>query len=131
MSKIAAFVIGSLIVLFFGCAKKEAAAETQSMLLEQTAPIPENPVRNPFLTQEEEQEKELAGAGNRISLDYPILSAILYSSFQISKAIINGEILKIGDYIDNKEIIEIQPEAVILKDAQAQYIIRLKNIPGL
>jgi hypothetical protein len=137
-------VTGSLIVLSFGCAKKEsatpaasgveavstqlkeaAAAETQKKLLEQTAPGQEKPMRNPFLTQEEEQEKELVGSGNRISLDYLILSAILYSSFHTSKAIIDGEILRIGDYVDNKEIVEIQPEAVILKDAQTQYIVKL------
>lgn len=35
-------------------------------------------------------------------------------------AIINGEILKVGDFIDNKEIVEIYSRAVILKDKDGE-----------
>ncbi|MEK7578605.1 MAG: hypothetical protein AAB456_02710 [Patescibacteria group bacterium] len=130
--------------LSFGCTKKEAApitaneagqqdetaaAQTQDKPLEQIMQAAKEPIRNPFLT--EEEENELIDTGNLIPADYLILSAVIYSSLNKSKAIVNGQILKMGDYVDNKEIIEIQPEAVILKDARAQYIIRLKNIPGV
>jgi len=84
--------------------------------------------RNPFLTDEEEEEFD--DSVKAIPIDYLRLTAILYSPPNKSKAIIDGRILEIGSYIDNKETVEIQPEAVILKDAQAEYIIKLKNISG-
>lgn len=147
MSRIAELVIGSFIVLSFGCAKKEAAtpaasgaeivsteqketaaAEIQDKPIEKIIQAAKQPLRNPFLT--EEEEREAVDLGNAISIDYLALSAIIYSTFNKSKAIINGQVLKIGDYVDNKEIIKIQPEAVILKNAQAQYIVKLKTGSG-
>lgn len=133
-----------LLAISFGCTKKEtasvvaneagpqdemAAAQIQDKPLEQIIQAAKEPIHNPFLT--EEEESKLIDTGNLIPADYLTLSAVIYSTLNKSKAIVNGQILKMGDYIDNKEIVEIQPEAVILKDAQAQYIIRLKNIPGV
>ena len=158
MNRALIFIVSSLLALSFGCTKKEAAptvaneasrqdetaaAQIQDKPLEQITQAAKEPTHNPFLT--EEEEKEVIDTGNLIPADYLILSAVIYSSFPAersetgsrlrrenkSKAIINGQILKMGDYVDNKEIVEIQPEAVILKDARAQYIIRLKNIPGV
>lgn len=95
---------------------RETTQEAVSYLREVTS--------NPFLTQEEE-ERAFAEKGKRIPIDYFVLSAILYSS-SASKAIINGQILEKGNTIDNKEIIDILPDAVILKDSQSEYVVRLK-----
>ena len=82
---------------------------------------------NPFLTQEEENAAKETGAKNPI--DYHVLYGVLYSP-NASRKIINGQILGVGDSIDNKTVIKIEPEAVILKDAQGEYIVRLKRITG-
>lgn len=140
MNKIFAFILGLTLLLFFGfgCERQEVeiigqstvpAGETEKLLPKEPAQelmLSSVEVKsNPFLT--EEEERAFAEQGKRIPIDYFVLSAILYSS-SASKAIINGRILEIGDYIDNKEIIEIQPEAVILKDSQSEYIVRLKRL---
>jgi len=80
---------------------------------------------NPFLTAEEEQYFKDERLGT--SLDYLLLSAIFYFPGQ-SKAIINGQILKVSDFIDNKEIVEILPNAVILQDNKGEYFVGLKKV---
>lgn len=140
MNKIFAFILGLTLLLFFGfgCERQEVKIIGQSSVPagETEKPSPKEPVQklilssvevtsNPFLT--EEEERAFADLGKRIPIDYLITSAILYSP-SASIAIINGRILKKGDTIDNKEIIEIQPEAVILKDSQGEYIVRLKRV---
>lgn len=141
MNKISVIFMSSLF-LFSGCGSKEEAGITtqigippldskitahQSRSEEVQANISPltQTASNPFLTKEEEQA--FGELGKAIPIDYLHLSAILYSPLR-SRAIIDGRILEIGDYIDNKEVIEIQPEAVILKDAQSQYIVRLKKV---
>lgn len=84
-------------------------------------------MRNPFLTQEE--ENDLKQIGTTIPINYLMLQAVLYSP-NASRAIINGQIVVVGDSIDNKKVIRIEPEAVILKDAQSEYIVRLKGVAG-
>lgn len=80
---------------------------------------------NPFLTLEEEEFfKDL---GEAIPIDYLNLSAILYSP-GVSKIIINGYVLEVNDNIDGKKIIDIQPDKVTLKDAEGEYVIRLRKI---
>lgn len=81
--------------------------------------------RSPFLTFEENQK--VSEFGNASDIDYLALSAIFYSRTG-SVAIIDGKVLREGDIVDNKEIVEIMPEAVILKDAQNEYIIKIKGI---
>lgn len=81
---------------------------------------------NPFLTREEEES--FKDTGKRIPLGSMMLSAVVYSQVEKSKAIINGRILREGDLIENKQVIEIQPEAVVLKDIQGEYIVTLKNV---
>ncbi len=82
---------------------------------------------NPFLTQKE--EKVLAELGNAIPLEYLQVSAIFYSasSFQ-SRAIIDGKVLVLGDSIDNKEIIKINPEDVVLEDSQGHYVAKMTGV---
>jgi hypothetical protein len=81
---------------------------------------------NPFLTKEEEENfKETQG---RIIVEDMTLSAVMYSPPD-SKVIIDGSILKEGDNIGSKKIIEIQPKAVILRDesSKREYILRTKD----
>ncbi|MDD4907783.1 MAG: general secretion pathway protein GspB [Candidatus Omnitrophica bacterium] len=81
---------------------------------------------NPFLTKEEEENyKETQG---RILIENMTLSAVMYSP-PSSKVIIDGAILKEGDNIGQKKIIEIQPKAVILKDdsSKSEYILKTKD----
>lgn len=133
--------------LFFGCAKQgqedtqnlqETQAQTEEVVTEEAkTPVEQEKskeasgdmtkMRNPFLTQEEEGvTKE---TGSFIPINYLSLSAVIYSPRE-SRAIINGQILKVGDNIDNKQVVKIEPEAVILKDAQGEYIVRLKKVAG-
>ena len=82
---------------------------------------------NPFLTKEEEEAfKETQG---RIIIEDMNLSAIMYSPPN-SKVIINGTILKEGDAIGPKKILEIQPKMVILKDeiTKREYILKTKGV---
>ncbi len=79
---------------------------------------------NPFLTWEE--EKELSKTKKRKILDYLTLSAIFYSS-KNSFVVIEGHILKEGDMIDEKKIVKIEPEKVILKDEEGEYVVFLKD----
>lgn len=135
------------VFLLAGCGKKEAAVPpavvsgapttefaaapekaNQPWQKQETAFAPDEVTRNPFLS--EEEESEFRDAGRAVAIDYLGLSAILYSSADRSKAILQGRILQKGDSIGDKEIIEIRPEAVILKDAAAEYIVRLKDLGG-
>lgn len=81
--------------------------------------------RNPFLTYEEEEffEKEM-----KEEIDYLTLSGVFYSS-GVSYAIIDGRIVKEKDIIDNKEVVKIGREEVILKDSQdKEYVVKVKKI---
>lgn len=140
--KRSAKVIISLLILFPVYLKQDIAIVVgQPVLLEaktdvvppeqgQAAPLIESVRLNPFLSSEEEQDflapKRLA----LIVLDYLNLSAIFCSPEKTnSKAIINGMIFKMGDVIDardGKKIVEIHPQAVILRDMRdAEYIVTL------
>ena len=80
---------------------------------------------NPFLTPQE--EKNFSGTGKYVPLDYLSLSAVIYSPTSC-KAIVNGKILELGGSIDNKKVVAIRPEEVVLKDSQSEYILRLKKV---
>ena len=96
----------------------------------QAAPLIESIRLNPFLSFEEERNflapKRLA----LIVLNYLNLSAIFCSPEKTnSKAIINGMICRMGDVVearDGKKIVEIHPQAVILRDMRdVEYIVTL------
>ena len=81
---------------------------------------------NPFLTKEEEEAfRETQG---RVPIKDMTLSAIMYSPPN-SKVIIDGAILKEGNTVGTKKIIEIQPKMVILKDetTKLEYILKAKE----
>lgn len=80
---------------------------------------------NPFLDRREEKKYE--DEAERV-LEGVKLTAVLYSP-KGSKAMIDGRIMKVGDVIDNKEIIKIKSEKVILKDYLGQeFLLEMDNI---
>lgn len=86
---------------------------------------PRDKERNPFLTSEEEEMFKMGEI-----IDYLNLSAIFYSP-HYSYAVIDGRIIKEKDIIDNKEVILIKPEKVILEDSQRnRYVIKIKGVIG-
>jgi hypothetical protein len=81
--------------------------------------------KNPFLR--ESEESVFDSAKDRLPVTYLNLSAIFYSP-GASAAIIDGRFFKEGDTVDNKKIVTISAEEVILKDAQSVYVLKLKGI---
>lgn len=79
---------------------------------------------NPFLEKEEEASWDLEDKSIAENLN---LTAIFYYPPN-SKAIIDGRIVKEGDIIDNKEIIKINSQEVVLRDIHNEYILKLKEI---
>ena len=77
---------------------------------------------NPFLTVEEEKA---FGKNSREVLTNLKLSAI-FNSAKNSYAIVDGKIVKINDKIYDKEVVEINRDNVILKDAGREYIVNLR-----
>ncbi|MFH1339341.1 MAG: hypothetical protein ABIH40_05820 [Candidatus Omnitrophota bacterium] len=80
---------------------------------------------NPFLTPEE-AEYFSQSEGKEVIEDFH-LTAILYSPLR-RRAIIDGRILGEGDSVDNKRIVQILGESVILKDEEGEYVLRLGEI---
>ncbi len=136
------FLYVFLIFLFWGCSRKEAidmsqtdqlqTAETtvvqeeDAQKLKKMPGLKEEGVRNPFLTDEE--DKEFSASSNAIPIEGMELSIVGYAEDNsLSHAVINGVVVKVGDVIGNKKIIEIEREAVKLKDKQGEYIIMMKN----
>lgn len=83
-------------------------------------------MRNPFLTQEE--EKIYQQARGKIIIKSGLELAAVFFSPPNSQAIINGQILKVGDIIEGKKIIKINKESVILKDIEGEYILELGSV---
>lgn len=143
MNKILFFILS----LFFGCiartetdapsldgekpieASQETALPAQGKgIIQEGLSEPDLLRQNPFLTLKEEESfrgKDFQG----VIIDYLNLSAVFYAPYN-SKAIIEGRIFKKGDILDNKEIIEIGPEEVILKDSQTSYILKMRQVLG-
>jgi len=139
------FILGGLGIIFFilGCQSRQIeyidnSKETQHKnessknILEKKWILKEFPReeekiifgRNPFLTHNEEKE---FGA-KKEAIGYLNLSAVFYAPGH-SYAVINGRIVREKDTIDNKKIVNINPESVILKDgAGAEYIIEMKKL---
>jgi hypothetical protein len=86
---------------------------------------PEGSRKNPFLRESEESLFE--STKDRLPITGLNLSAIFYSP-GTSAVIIDGKFFKEGDIVDNKRIITIFPEEVILKDAQSVYVLQLEGI---
>lgn len=77
---------------------------------------------NPFLTQEEREKfKEKSKYEELLG---PELSVILFCPPN-NKAIIDGKIVKEGDTVNGKKVLEINPESVILTDLQRKFILKL------
>lgn len=80
---------------------------------------------NPFLS--EKEEGALKSKEGKVEISYLNIAAIFYAP-PYSKAIIEGRVVGEGDILDNKEIIKIEPEEIILKDTQGEYIIQLHAV---
>lgn len=121
MNKVTILTLIPIVALFFlsGYTDKEGSGKIEN-----------NTERlNPFLTKEE--ERLFRSSKPRIPINHLNLTAIFYSpDNKKSRIVIDGRILKKNQVVDNKEIIEIQPEVVILKDSQGEYIMRLKRAQG-
>ena len=76
---------------------------------------------NPFLTLEEEKA---FGAKSREALTASRLSAV-FSSVHGAYAIVDGKVIKVNDRIHGKEVVEINRNNVVLRDASREYIITL------
>jgi hypothetical protein len=42
--------------------------------------------------------------------------------------VINGRIVKEGDAVDGKEVYQIRPESVILKQGKTKYVVRMRGV---
>lgn len=82
--------------------------------------------KNPFLTGDELRKFKNTGFEEETYLS---LSGIFYSSIPSSSyAIINGRVLRVNDVVDNKKVVEISSEQVVLEDFQnKRYVLGLKN----
>jgi len=80
---------------------------------------------NPFLTQEE-REKFKEKSKYEILLG-PKLEAVLYNP-GYSKAVIDGRIVREGDAVDGKKVLQINPDSVILTDLQRKFILQVSNL---
>ncbi|MCG2711369.1 MAG: general secretion pathway protein GspB [Candidatus Omnitrophica bacterium] len=91
------------------------------MPLESGEALPLN--ENPFLSA---MERINFGAETKEIIDYLTVTAIFHSEAN-SHAVIDGRVLREKDEIDGKEIVKIEPEEVILRDANGEYVLRLKT----
>ncbi|MBU4305086.1 MAG: general secretion pathway protein GspB [Candidatus Omnitrophica bacterium] len=105
--------------------KNESRAEQGQPGL-QAEPVPEDSLprqRNPFLSL---AETVRFLQGDEETWEGVSLSAVFYSGDN-SYAVINGRIVKINDVIDGKKVVEIRPDAVVLKDIEKRYIVYLSE----
>lgn len=80
---------------------------------------------NPFLSREEEEYfKQDKG---QLLIENMTISAIFYSP-QRRSAIIDGRIVKEGDRIGDKTIIQIGEESVVLRDEESEYLLKLEGV---
>lgn len=123
-------IIKLTILLFIGLNGLNPGINGPGMLFSHADEISSEQIEgrvNPFLTPKE--EKALVELGNAIPLDYLQVSAIFYSAYSSqSRAIIDGKVLVLGDSVDNKEIIKINPEDVVLEDSQGHYVAKMADV---
>jgi DNA-binding transcriptional MerR regulator len=108
---------------------KTPIGQPEEIAQEVLSPEEEDPSlrTNPFLAPEEEDF--LKSQEGKLVINYLKLTAVFYSP-PSSRAIIDGKIFKEGDIVDNKQIVKINPEEIILKDTKGEYIISMKNVLG-
>jgi hypothetical protein len=92
-----------------------------------TAKPPIKLTRNPFLNNE---ERTYYGDDTRDILTNLHASAIFYVPGN-ARAMINGRIVKEKDFLDNKMIIRIKEEEIILRDIKGkEYVVKLRKVKG-
>jgi hypothetical protein len=116
-----------LIFLFFFCILEVVSFYSVTCFSEtRSSVVDDKSSDSPFLDWREEQgyKKEKA----RGKIDYLRVTAILHSQGQAA-VVINGKVVRKGDVIDNKEVISIDKEEVILQDTLGnEYAISLDEI---
>jgi len=132
-------VISLILIVFLGCwfLSFEAKAQRdrdEAMMASESEPDVDNESEtdaeeskedNPFLDRREELRYE--DEEDRV-LRTMNLSGVFYSG-KSSRAIIDGQIVEIGDVINNLEIVEIKSEKVVLEDYLGkQYTVEMDNI---
>jgi len=112
------------------------------------APItpPEKPGRVQKVKSKEEKTKEPSGSAKSFNIRDPFLASkntdsviieknpilnmklkgVLWDD-QIPTAIINSRVVKIGDLIDNKTVVDIEKDKVILMEDGEVYLLKLRN----
>ena len=82
--------------------------------------------RDPFVSLE---KQGLQVSEELEEITQPKLSAIIYGPGE-KLAIIKGQILKTGDIVDSKEIVDIRPESIVLKESGKRYLLKLTDVVG-
>ena len=89
--------------------------------------------RNPFLSIEEQTVRpvETRPPPQRTveRITRPPLTAIVYHPGD-AVAIIDGRIVRVGDRVESKQVMEITPEQVWLQDQRARYLLELSDVVG-
>jgi hypothetical protein len=82
-------------------------------------------ISDPFLTDEE--SRFFATQDKNVTWTDPNISAIFYSS-RSSTVVVGGRVLGVNDFIDDRQIIAIRPEAVVLKDKKGTYVVKMGSV---
>ncbi len=87
--------------------------------------------RNPFLGEKEESEDREGKSVEKMEvLDNLKLTAVFFSPGK-SYAVVNGRIIKERTFIDNKEVVSINKDYIVLQDSQGKkYLVRIGSLNG-
>ena len=134
MKEIVVFLL--ILVCFSGCERQEIKVIREGVTAlhrerpEETKEIDKPVISpavlevNPFLTPEEREYFRYKG---RPVIEDLQLSAIFYSPLR-RRVIIDSQILEEGDRINNKRIVQILEEGVVLRDEEDEYILKLRGV---
>ncbi|MCP4652111.1 MAG: hypothetical protein GY858_01850 [Candidatus Omnitrophica bacterium] len=134
------FIFLAIVICVCGCGAEKVSKEDdafqpkqitmQKEVVEKEVKMPESNVidavalrRNPFLSKEEENKYSQEVREIITSLN---LSAVFHSQ-DYSYAVINGRVIKTADIVDNKEVVKIEPEKVVLRDDHGEYVVNLSD----
>lgn len=104
--------------------KKSTAAGATVISADAPAPLLSGR-SNPFLSLVE--ERSFLGKETVVELSWPVIDGIVYAP-SASRVIVGASVLGVGDDLDGRQIVRIEPEAVYLRGKQGEYVLRLRNI---
>ena len=88
--------------------------------------------RNPFLSIEEQTVRPVEDRPIQRTIERltrPPLTAIVSHSGD-AVAVIGGRIVRVGDEVESKDVVEITPERVWLQDQHTRYLLELSDVVG-